>query len=391
MKLKLAILALSCLFASTTYAQGKPTLEWYGMADINVAVQNSGAGPFVSVASGGFNGSRLGLKGSAPLAPSVTAVFLAESGLNFDTGLSGNANAPNGIGDQGASSGGHLGNGPQFWSRQIYLGITTPYGTITGGRQYTPNYIIAAGIVLPYPGMFGVTAGLTTQVGLPTRVNNSLYYTSPTIEGFRLQAGGYAGNENNTEGTVAASATTSTNAKAGRGGDGAIFFKRGGLTVNAGAWYVYNTSWVTAGETALSIKKGYQLGATFNVFNYFSLYGEFAQGRISGGNYEYVTKTLSKTTSWAASLMVPITPKAKIAFNYATLNDQSLNNRDADQLGAQAWYDIQPQSHFYVAWGYMLNHRNSAYNVVDSASNIATPVRPGAEVRALQVGFDQDF
>jgi predicted porin len=360
------------------------------MADINVAVQNSGAGPFVSVASGGFNGSRLGLKGTAPLSETVSAVFLAESGLNFDTGLSGNANSPNGLNDSGASSGGHLGNGPQLWSRQIYLGVTTPYGTITGGRQYTPNYIIAAGIVLPYPGMFGVTAGLTTQVGLPTRVNNSIYYTSPTISGLRLQAGGYAGNENNTEGTAAASATTSTNAKAGRGGDAALFFKQGGLSLNGGAWYVYNTAWVTAGETELSIKKGYQVGATYNVLGYFTLYGEFAQGKISGGNYENVTRTLSKTTSWGASLMVPY-GKAKVAFNYATLNDRSLNNKDADQLGVQAWYDIQPKSHVYVAWGYMLNHRNSTYNVVDSASNIATPTRAGAEVRALQVGFDQDF
>lgn len=390
MKLKLAILALSSLLTTTASAQGKPTLDWYGVADVNVAVQNSGNGPFLSLGSGGINGSRLGLKATAPLTEAVSAIALAETGINFDTGLSGNGNSPNGIGSSGVSSGGHLGNGPQFWSRQIYVGVTSPYGTVTAGRQYTPNYIIAAGIVLPYPGMFGVTAGLTTQPGMPTRVNNSLFYTSPTIQGVRLQAGGYFGNENNTEGTVAASATASTNAKAGRGGDAAIFFKRGGLSLNAGGWYVYNNTWVTAGETELAVKKGYQVGATYNVLGYFSVYGEFVQGKISGGNYENVSRALSKSTAWAASLMVPY-GKAKLALNYANLDDRSLNNRDAEQLGVQAWYDLLPKTHVYAAWGYMLNHRTSTYNVVDAASNIATPARPGAEVRAFQLGFDQAF
>ena len=288
------------------------------------------------------------------------------------------------------SSGGHLGTGPQLWSRQIYLGLTSPYGSITGGRQYTPNYIIAAALVLPWAGMFSNTGGLTTQVGLPTRVNNSLYYISPTVQGLRLQVGGFAGNENNTEGTVAASATTSTNAKAGRGGDGAVFFNKGGLNLNVGAWYLYNTSWVTGSETELAIKKGYQIGGSYNVMGYFTLYGEFTQGRISGGGYENVTRTVSKSAAWAASVKVPI-GKASIAFNYASLNDQSLNDKDADQLGLQAWYDIQPKSHVYVAGAYLLNHRNSTYVAIDSASNLAQPTHPGAEVRALQVGFDQDF
>lgn len=391
MKLKLAIATLACLASTSAYPLGKPTLQLYGMADVNVTVSNSGAGPFVSLGSGGFNGSRLGFKGEAALNESGTfaAVYLAETGINFDTGLSGNGNVPQGLNDAGVSSGGHLGNGPQFWSRQIFLGVRTPYGTITGGRQYTPNYIIAAGLVLPWAGMYGVTAGLTTQVGLPTRVNNSVYYVSPTIEGVRLQVGGYAGNENNTEGTVT-SGTTSTNAKAGRGGDGAVFFKKGPFALNAGAWYVYNTSWVTASETELAIKKGYQVGGSYDVLGYFTLYGEFTQGRTSGGNYENSTKTLSKATAWAASIKVPI-GKLNIAANYASLNDQSLNNKDADQLGLQAWYDVQPTSHFYAAAGYMLNHRNSAYNVVDAADFLATPVRPGAEVRSFQVGFDQDF
>lgn len=387
---KLAIVALITLLTTAAHAQGKPTLDWYGVADVYVAVQNTGAGYFPSLSSGGFNASRLGFRGEAPLGKDFAAVYLAESGIHFDIGDAGNGTVPGGINNSSPSSGGQLGNGPQFFARQIFAGVKSPYGTITGGRQYSPNYVIAAGLALPYPGMFGVSGALTAANGMPTRVNNSVYFASPSVAGVRVTAGGFAGNENNTIGNVPMSGGAFTNDKAGRGGDGAVFFRQGGLSLNVGGWYSYNTSFA-ATETELAVKKGYQVGGSYNVLGYFSLYGEFTQGRISGGNYENVTRALSKSTAWAAAAQIPY-GNARLALTYANLNDQSLLDRDAELLGVQAWYKLGPQSNVYAAWAYMLNHGTSAYNIVDAGGLVATAsLTPGADGRAFQLGFSQEF
>jgi predicted porin len=387
MKLKLAIVVLASLVSTAAHAQSKPTLQWYGIADFNLAAQNTGAGYFLSVNSGGFLASRLGIKGEAPLNDLVTAVYVAEAGMQFDTAVVGNNGQPTGINNSAASSGGANGTGPQFFGRQMFAGLRSQVGTLTAGRQYTPNYLIAAAFALPWPGMFGNTSTLTAQTGMPFRVNNSLIYVSPTVGGLQLAADGFAGLENNTRGNVP-SGTAFTNAKAGRGGDGSLTFRSGIVSVSAGAWYYYANTFAT-GETELAIKKGYQAALVLDL-KVLSLYGIFGQGKISGGNYENVTKALSKSTTYGGSVLVPF-GNNRVTLNYSKLNDQSPLNKDAELLGVQYWYNFTPQSTVYAAGGYMLNHGNSTYTVTDSGGIVASSVTPGAEGRSIQVGFCQQF
>lgn len=89
----------------------------YGLADVSVKiVSNYAGGRRVGQDSGDQQSPRLGFKGSEDLGRGVRAVFVAETGFNMDTG-------------------GFAQGGTPF-ARQDYLGIGSPVGTLTAGRQY---------------------------------------------------------------------------------------------------------------------------------------------------------------------------------------------------------------------------------------------------------------
>jgi predicted porin len=422
MKRKLPLVALAGLISTSAYAQStpaqsapavstpavstpavskptvsKPTFELYGVADINLLEQNTGAGWRTAVGSGGFKGSRLGFKGEAQLTETVAAVYLAEMGIQFDNGDAGVAAQAGGANNNGVSSGASTTTGVQLFSRQAFVGARSPFGTLTFGRQYAASYPIAANMVLPFAGMFSISSALTTKSGLPTRVNNSAVYASPTVYGLRFVAMAAAGLENNLDGSTGgvvagtgATATTTT-AKAGRMADAALHFARGPLKVSASGWYVYNNTYASgAGETDLAVKKGFQIGANYDVLGLFTVYGIYVKGKITGGNYENVTKALSDTDSWGVSVKVPY-GKSSLALNYANLNDKSQQNKDAESVGVMYWYDLLPKTHVYASAVYLLNHGSAAYAATDAGSIVATPVRPGAEARSAQIGFCQEF
>jgi predicted porin len=397
MKSKLSLVALAGVISTSAYAQSKPTLNFYGVADVNILEQNSGAGWNTSVGSGGFLGSRLGFKGEAQLTETVAAVYLGEMGFHFSTGDAGVAPQAGGANNNGASSGAATTNGVQLWSRQAFVGVRSPFGTLTLGRQYTASYPIAANLVLPWPGMYSVSSTLTVQGGMPTRVNNSAAYASPSVGGLRLVAVAGAGLENNLDSstgdvvTGTGATATATTAKAGRMADAALHFARGPVKLAASGWYVYNNSYAKgAGETGLAVKKGFQVGGNYDVLGLFTVYGIYARGKISGGNYENVTKANSDSESWGASVKVPV-GKSSFAVNYANYDDRSQLNKDAELVGFMYWYDLLPQSHIYASAVYVLNHRNSSYTAIDGGSIVATAARPGAEARSAQIGFCQEF
>jgi predicted porin len=388
MNAKIAVLALATVVSTTASAQSKPTFVPYGIADVSVGTQNTGFGYRPSVNSGGFYASRFGFKGEAPLADAVAAVYVAEGGLHFDLGDMGNSTPAGGINNSAASSGGGNGTGPQLFARQMFAGIRTPAGSLLVGRQYAGSYLVAAGPATPWPGMYGSSATILALNGMPTRVNNAAVYVSPTLAGLRAYLLAGTGSENNVDGTVA-SGTAFTNARAGRIGEATLFYSLGSLNLGASAWYVYNNTWVT-GETGLAIKKGWQAAANYDFFGHFTVYGTVTQGQITGGNYENVTKTLSKSVGWSGALMIPY-GNSRLAFNYTNLNDKSKLNKDGDLLGVMYWYKLKPQTTVYTSAGWQKNHGTATYSLTDAGSLVGTPAKLGSDARGFQVGFAQEF
>lgn len=174
---------------NSLWAQSSVTL--YGLIDVGIQYStNSQTGKSgdqlqgahqLSMADGatrGIGGSRWGLKGSEDLGGGYHAIFTVENGFSITNGT--------------------LGQGGLMFGRQAFVGIDSPYGTLTFGRQYDTE----ADFVSPYtPYMFAaLTGALPGDVdgdAHTRRTNNTIKYKSPDFRGFRFggmySLGGIAG------------------------------------------------------------------------------------------------------------------------------------------------------------------------------------------------------
>ena len=179
----LSTLALAALGGITSAAHAQASagnnVTIYGVVDAYLQYAD-GANSLARVQSGGLNGSRFGLRGSEDLGGGLRAIFQIESGLNVDDGSFG----------QGA-----------FWGRQAFVGIASPYGQLTLGRQYGSIYTLSSdfsefsngpvGASTSVIGGFGGyepvrgSASTATGNGGPSRNNNSIKYESPSFSGFK--------------------------------------------------------------------------------------------------------------------------------------------------------------------------------------------------------------
>jgi len=131
----LALLALP--LAAAAQSTGNVTI--YGLVDVAVRRANNvtatGASD-TSMDDGTFTGSRLGFRGREDLGGGLAAVFTMEHGFDPSTGtpLQGSATADYG----------QVQAPTRFWGRQIFMGLTAPYGSVLFGHQYTLAHAVAA-------------------------------------------------------------------------------------------------------------------------------------------------------------------------------------------------------------------------------------------------------
>lgn len=381
----------------TTPAASSPALTIYGVADINASIVNSGYGQKSTIGSGGFSSSRLGFKGEKELGEDMKAVYLLEAGILFDTGSVGTGGVTPGIHNTTPSSYAQTSQGTQIFSRQIYAGLQTRWGTLTGGRQYAGSYNSTAVMSTALgPGLFGSSAGLLPLIGgMPTRLNNSLVYVSPKLAGFSTQLTVTSGSENNVNMVTptGSGAGVMTTDKAGRGADLAFYYANGPLNATVTTWNLNNGSYVvpTSGpqETGLAKRKGWMIGGNYNL-GFATIYAGYVTGTISGGNYENVTATLSKASGWSVSTGVPLAA-GKLYASYSRLNDKSVRNKDADLIGLGYAYKLVDSTTLYTAWGKMLNNKNATYSLTDGGNLVGDVARTGFAPSGYMVGVNHVF
>lgn len=111
--------------------------------------------------SGGLSGSRLGFSASHDLPGGMKVLGRLEAGVAADSG--------------NATQGGRV------WGRQTWVGLSGGFGTLTLGRQYTPNFI-AVDSDDPFETGAGSAAssGIVSLVGGP-RKDHSLVYELPKM------------------------------------------------------------------------------------------------------------------------------------------------------------------------------------------------------------------
>lgn len=160
--------AMFCVTPAVVYAQSSVTL--YGLLDegLTYASNQNGHSAWL-VQSGGGSLSRWGLRGAEDLGGGYKAVFTLENGFDVSSG--------------------NLSNNGRLFGRQAYVGISSPYGTFTLGRQYEEVAEMLSPIAAGLNWAVNFAhAGDVDNVGGSIRINNSVKYASPKVAGFTFGA-----------------------------------------------------------------------------------------------------------------------------------------------------------------------------------------------------------
>ena len=136
----------------------------YGKADVGY-VANSVTG--ASIVSGGYEGSRIGFKGTTDLGGGLTGAFKIEGGLS-------------------SADGTFTGFG-----REANLGVSGSFGTLSAGLQWSPyDNAIGAMDAMEYNGFSPVSVFSGFDVGNTGNgnVKSSIQWASPVLKGFQAIA-----------------------------------------------------------------------------------------------------------------------------------------------------------------------------------------------------------
>lgn len=114
-----ALPAVLAMTSTVVYAQSSVTL--YGVIESGPTyVSNEGGAHNIKLDTGVSSGDRLGFKGTEELGGGLRAIFTLENGFN--------------------ALNGKLGQGGLMFGRQAWIGLESPLGTVTVGRQYDLVY-----------------------------------------------------------------------------------------------------------------------------------------------------------------------------------------------------------------------------------------------------------
>jgi len=174
-------IASACSIACNAHAQSSVTL--YGIVDAGFRITTNSGGKLQTALTGGNqSASRFGFLGSEDLGDGYKAVFTLENGFNPANGT--------------------MQAGLEF-GRQAFVGLSSPYGTVTFGRQY----LTLSAYLSPFESGsdwaargtgYGYHPGGLDDVDGTERANNSIKFTSNVYNGLQFGAtyslGGVAGN-----------------------------------------------------------------------------------------------------------------------------------------------------------------------------------------------------
>lgn len=160
-----ALVGAAC--ASSAFAQSNVTI--YGVIDAGFTyVSDQNGKSQIRPKDGANYGNRLGFKGSEDLGGGMKAIFTMEHGFNLKDGTGAKYHP--------------------FWGRQVFVGLETPVGTVTLGRQY--DFIYEYLTMLNVGGFASVYAGHHADFDRISggRVNNAVKFKSSNYNGLSFGA-----------------------------------------------------------------------------------------------------------------------------------------------------------------------------------------------------------
>jgi predicted porin len=352
MKAKFSFLCAALLCGAT--ASASDSVAFYGVMDVGISVDQGGvAGTSTRVTSGMATQSRWGFRGVEDLGQGMSAFFVIEGGIHADNGTSTQNNT--------------------LFGRTTIVGLRGRYGAVSAGLQDTPLFTTLNVVVDPLRSGIVRANNLMPPTGF--RAPNSVLYRSPEIDGF-------SGDLMYSAGEVAG------NAAAGRAFGGSFGYSRGPLAARVAYHRKNNDSaTVTGTDPARNLLFGanYDFGVARLHFGY-----EVNKGRNSAplnngaavfGGAAPIASTDSRDLLLGASLPFGA---STVVLTYVRMDDRTLHNQDAQQLGAAYMYAFSKRSDVYASYGVIHNHNGAAYTEGNSEE-------PGTGNRQLAMGLRHRF
>jgi predicted porin len=357
MKMILCAGALAALCVDAAAADGA-AINVYGLLDVAVVRETGGSGGDVTkITSGVGGGSRLGFKGREELGNGLAALFLLESGFQADTGVQG--------------------QGGLLFGRQAYVGLQGGFGTLTAGRQYTPQYLT---VVLADPfgsGYAGDTKNLMAPTGnSASRMDNSLKYVSPVSGGVSAEL-------------VYGAGEVSGDSTASRQFGGALDYNAGPLHARLGYHYRNND---TATVKNLGSAKNTVLAA---VYDFGVVKAHAAYGVNKGLNSSLLRNTAnpygrpgtpvasSDSRDVLLGATIPSGPHTWMV-SWIHKDDRGPLDQDASQYALGYRYALSRRTELYTSIAHIVNRHGASYTV-------GSAIEGGSGNGAVDVGIRHAF
>ena len=336
MKTILCAGALGALCMNAVAADGA-SVSVYGLVDVALVRETGGSGGDVTKLTSGVGaGSRLGFKGREELGNGLAAIFLLESGFQADTGA--------------------LGQGGLLFGRQAYAGLQGGFGTLTAGRQYTPQYLT---VVMADPfgsGYAGDTKNLMAPTGnSASRMDNSLKYVSPAIGGVSAEL-------------VYGAGEVTGDSAAGRQFGGALDYTSGPLRVRLGYHNRNN-------DTAAIKNAGSAKNTVLSAFYDFGVVKEHvANGVDKGLNSSLLRNTAnpygrpgtpvasSDSRDVLLGATIPSGPHTWMV-SWIHKDDRGALDQDASQYALGYRYALSRRTELYTSIAHIVNRHGASYTV----------------------------
>lgn len=385
MQKKIIALAIAGLASTAAFAQSNVTI--YGSLDYGYAYRtdarkpagaNSAINNMRGVADsssrldgGQAQGNRLGFKGVEDLGNGLKAVFLIEQGFNENGGSTGNNNTAGNQTNIGAVAG---------FTRQAYVGLAGNFGTLIGGRLYTP-YWSFTGAIDPFGhgtvGQYDNLAGDVNPLLSVARVDNAVAYVSPSFGGFTL-TGAYSNNAVGADSTVDNSLNNTVYALLGQ-------YTGGPVTAGVS----YHLIQAASSSGAVSATKDIQNLTVGGVFDakVVKVHAMYSWNEID----QVAASADIKLNNYMLGLSAPI-GKATIKASYQ-LSDGNFNaGGNAQQYAIGANYALSKRTDLYTAFS-MIDNDNETRNGVTASRRAAlgdasnSGYSAGTTVVPFQTGF----
>ena len=344
--------------AGTAAAQSNVTV--YGIVDMGVVRESGGTGANAAstkLTSGVESGSRLGFKGTEDLGGGMSAIFLLENGFQADTGA--------------------LGQGGLLFGRQAYVGLQGSAGSVTLGRQYTPQYLAVAAVDPFGSGTAGDTKNLMASTGnSASRMDNAVKYASPLVNGFNAEV-------------VYGAGEVAGDSAAGRQLGGALAYSSGPLTVRLAHHNRNNNSATVknAGSARNTVLTAlYDFGVAKAHFAYGVDKGiNSALPRNLTNPYGYAVAPTPSTDSSVVLLGVTV-PQGVGTWlaSYIRKNDKTAFNQDAEQLAGGYRYYLSKRTDLYAVYAWIRNKNGAGYTV-------GSAIEGGTGNRGINLGLRHTF